>query len=146
MVIVDIAVPRDVDPAVDALGGVVRLDVEDVRRYAEEQMAGRVGEVPAVRAILAEELERYKASAAGRLAAPVVAALRERAELLRAAEIERYGSRLEAMSEEDRELFDIVTRRVVAKLLHDPTVRLKQAAGSPRGERLAEALRTLFDL
>lgn len=146
IVVVDLAIPRDVDPAVDALGGVIRLDVEDVRRYAEEQMAGREGEVPAVRVILAEELDRYRSTAAGRLAAPVVAALRERAELLRAAELDRYRSRLEALSHEDRELIDSVTRRVVAKLLHDPTVRLKEAAGSPRGERLAEALRALFDL
>jgi glutamyl-tRNA reductase len=146
LVVVDIAIPRDVDPAVDSLGGVVRLDVDDVRRYAEEQMAGREGEVPAVRAILAEELERYRASAAGRLAAPVVAALRDRGEQLRAAELDRYRSRLDGMSAEDRELVELVTRRVVAKLLHDPTVRVKQAAGSPRGERLAEALRALFDL
>jgi glutamyl-tRNA reductase len=146
IVVVDLAIPRDVDPAVDALGGVIRLDVEDVRRYAEEQMAGREGEVPAVRVILAEELDRYRSTAAGRLAAPVVAALRERAELLRAAELDRYRSRLETLSHEDRELIDSVTRRVVAKLLHDPTVRLKEAAGSPRGERLAEALRALFDL
>ena len=146
IVVVDLAIPRDVDPSVDALGGVVRLDVEDVRRYAEEQMAGREGEVPAVRVILAEELDRYRSTAAGRLAAPVVAALRERAESLRAAEIDRYRSRLETLSPEDRDLIDSVTRRVVAKLLHDPTVRLKEAAGSPRGERLAEALRALFDL
>jgi glutamyl-tRNA reductase len=146
LVVVDLAVPRDVDPVVGSLSGVVRLDVEDVRRYAEEQMAGREGEVPAVRAILAEELERYRLSAAGRLAAPVIAALRERGERLRTAELERYRSRLDAMAAEDRELVEVVTRRVVAKLLHDPTVRVKQAAGSPRGERLAEALRTLFDL
>lgn len=146
LVVVDLAIPRDVDPAVGGLEGVLRLDVEDVRRYAEEQMAGREGEVPAVQAILAEELERYRSTAAGRLAAPVVAALRERAELLRAAELERYRSRLETLSEEDRVLVDSVTKRVVAKLLHDPTVRLKEAAGSPRGERLAEALRALFDL
>ncbi len=146
MVVVDLAIPRDVDPAVGGLEGVVRLDVEDVRRYAEEQMAGREGEVPAVQAILAEELERYRSTAAGRLAAPVVAALRERAEQLRAFELDRYRSRLEALSEEDRALVDAVTKRVVAKLLHDPTVRLKEAAGSPRGERLAEAMRALFDL
>jgi glutamyl-tRNA reductase len=146
MVVVDLAIPRDVDPSVDALGGVRLLDVEDVRQYAEEQMAGREGEIPAVRMILAEELDRYRSTAAGRLAAPVVAALRERAELLRSAELARHRARLEELTAEERELIDTVTRRVVAKLLHDPTVRLKEAAGSPRGERLAEALRALFDL
>jgi glutamyl-tRNA reductase len=146
LVVVDLAIPRDVDPSVDRLAGVVRLDVEDVRRYAEEKMAGREGEVPAVRVILAEELDRYRSSAAGRLAAPVVAALRQRAEVLRTAELERHRDRLQALGPEERELIDTVTRRVVAKLLHDPTVRLKEAAGSPRGERLAEALQALFDL
>lgn len=146
MVVVDLAVPRDVDPAVGSLDGVVRLDVEDVRRFAEEQMAGRQGEIPAVRALVAEELERYRSTASGRLAAPVVAALRERAELQRAAELERYRVRLDALSAADRELVELLTRRIVAKLLHDPTVRVKEAAGSARGERLAEALRALFDL
>jgi glutamyl-tRNA reductase len=146
IVVVDLAIPRDVDPSVDTLEGVIRLDVEDVRRYAEEQMAGREGEIPAVRLILAEELDRYRSTAAGRLAAPVVAALRERAELLRTAELDRHHTQLAGLTERDRELVDTVTRRVIAKLLHDPTVRLKEAAGSPRGERLAEALRALFDL
>jgi len=146
MVVVDLAVPRDVDPAVGSLPSVLRLDVEDVRRYAEEQMAGRQGEIPAVRAVLSEELDRYRSTAAGRLAAPVVAALRERAELQRLAELERYRGRLDALSAGDRELVELLTRRVVAKLLHDPTVRVKEAAGSARGERLAEALRALFDL
>lgn len=146
LVIVDAAVPRDVDPAVAELSGVALLDVEDVRRHAEEQMAGRQAEVPAVRLILAEELERYRTTAAGRLAAPVVSALRERAEELRANELERYRSRLEALDPVDRDIIETITRRIVAKLVHEPTVRVKEAAGSPRGERLAEALRTLFDL
>ncbi|HXY42986.1 MAG TPA: glutamyl-tRNA reductase [Acidimicrobiales bacterium] len=146
VVVVDLAIPRDVDPAVSTLAGVTLLDVEDVRRYAEEEMAGREGEIPAVRFILAEELDRYRSTAAGRLAAPVVAALRERAESLCSAELARHRARLDQLDAEDRELIETVTRRVVAKLLHDPTVRLKEAAGSPRGERLAEALRALFDL
>jgi glutamyl-tRNA reductase len=145
-VIVDAAVPRDVDPAVGTLDGVVLLDVEDVRRFAEEQMAGREAEVPAVRTIIAEEVERYRTTAAGRLAAPVVSALRERAEELRQGELDRHRRRLAGLDPAEQELIDTVTRRVVAKLLHEPTVRVKDAAGSPRGERLAEALRTLFDL
>ncbi len=146
LVVVDAAVPRDVDPAVGAIDGVVLLDMEDVRRFAEEQMAGRLAEVPAARSLLAEELERYRMTAAGRLAAPVVSALHARSEQLRLEEMARFGSRLEALEPADRELVETLTRRVVAKLLHEPTIRVKDAAGSPRGERLAEALRTLFDL
>ena len=146
LLVVDVAVPRDVDPAVADLEGVSLLDVEDVRRFAETQMSTRRGEIPAVRAVLTEELERYRASSAARSAAPVVAALRMRAESIRRAELERQRARLDALGPEAREIVETVTRRTVAKLLHEPTVRIKAAAGSPRGERLAEALRRLFDL
>jgi glutamyl-tRNA reductase len=146
VVVIDIAMPRDVDPAVGLLAGVTRLDVEDIRRYAEEQMSSRTSEVPRVKELLAEELDRYRASAAGRLAAPVVAALRDRAETIRVAELEHHAAKLESLSPAEREIVEVVTRRVIAKLLHEPTVRVKEVAGSPRGERLAEALRVLFDL
>ncbi len=146
LLVVDVAVPRDVDPAVASLEGVRLLDVEDVRRFAEAQMASRRREIPVVQAVLAEELERYRVSAAGRSAAPVVAALRARAESIRMAELNRQRARLDALDPEAREIVESVTQRTVAKLLHEPTVRVKDAAGSPRGERLAEALRSLFDL
>ena len=146
LLVVDVAVPRDVYPAVVDLEGVSLLDVEDVRRFAEARMSTRRGEIPAVRAVLTEELERYRASYAARSAAPVVAALRMRAETIRRAELDRQRARLEALGPEAREIVETVTQRTVAKLLHEPTVRIKDAAGSPRGERLAEALRSLFDL
>jgi len=78
LLVVDVAVPRDVDPAVADVEGVSLLDVEDVRRFAEAHMSTRRGEIPAVRAVLTEELERYRTSSAARSAAPVVAALRTR--------------------------------------------------------------------
>jgi len=146
LLVVDVAVPRDVDPAVADIDGVSLLDVEDVRRFAEAQMSTRRAEIPAVRAMLDEELERYRASATARSAAPVVAALRNRAEAIRRAELDRQRARLDTLGPEAREMVELVTQRTVAKLLHEPTVRLKDAAGSPRGERLAEALRSLFDL
>jgi glutamyl-tRNA reductase len=146
LLIVDLAVPRDVDPAAAAIHGVSLLDVEDVRRFAERHMATRRGEIPLVRSVLAEELERYRALSAARSAAPVVAALRTKAESIRRAELERQRARLDALGPETAEIIEAVTKRTVAKLLHEPTVRVKEAAGSPRGERLAEALRNLFDL
>ena len=84
--------------------------------------------------------------APARSAAPVVAALRARAEVIRRAELERQQSKLDALGPEAAEIIEAITKRTVAKLLHEPTVRVKQAAGSPRGERLSEALRNLFDL
>ena len=146
LLVVDVAVPRDVDPAVARLDGVRLLDVEDVRRFAEAQMATRRREIPVVQAVLAQELERYRVLSAGRSAAPVVAALRARAESIRRAELDRHRARLDALDPEARQIVESVTQRTIAKLLHEPTVRVKDAAGSPRGERLAEAMRSLFDL
>ena len=113
------------------LEGVSLLDVEDVRRFAETQMSTRRGEIPAVRAILIEELERYRSSSAARSAAPVVAALRTRAESIRRAELDRQRERIDALGPEARKIVETVTQRTVAKLLHEPTVRIKDAAGSP---------------
>ena len=146
LLVVDIAVPRDVDPAAAEIEGVSLLDVEDVRLFAESHMATRRKEIPVVRAVLAEALEKYRVSSTARSAAPVVAALRTRAESIRRAELDRQRARIDALGPEAAEIIETVTKRSVAKILHEPTVRVKEAAGSPRGERLAEALRNLFDL
>ncbi len=146
LLVVDVAVPRDVDPAAAAIAGVSLLDVEDVRLFAESHMAARRNEIPVVRAVLADELERHRLSSTARSAAPVVAALRARAESIRRAELDRQRAQLQALGPEAAGIIETVTKRTVAKILHEPTVRVKEAAGSPRGERLAEALRNLFDL
>jgi len=146
LLVVDIAVPRDVDPAAAGIEGVSLLDVEDVRLFAESHMASRRKEIPVVRAVLADALEKYRVSSTARSAAPVVAALRTRAESIRHAELDRQRARIDALDPEAAEIIETVTKRVVAKILHEPTVRVKEAAGSPRGERLADALRNLFDL
>jgi glutamyl-tRNA reductase len=144
--VVDVAVPRNVDPSVAQLPGVELFDLDDLRQVAEEEMAARRAEVGRVRAILVEELARYRASVLGRSVAPVVSALRARAEEVRAGELERSRALLEALQPAQAEAVEALTRRIVAKLLHEPSVQVKRAAGSPRGERLAEALRQLFEL
>ena len=85
-------------------------------------------------------------SATAREVAPTIAGLRERIESLRLGELERQRGRLEGLDPKQREVVEAVTRGVMAKLLHDPTVRLKDAAGTARGERLSDALRELFDI
>jgi glutamyl-tRNA reductase len=146
LLIVDAAVPRDVDPAVASFPDVKLRDVDDLRNFAERSMAARRAEIDQVRAIIDEELDRYQLEAQGRSVAPVVAALHERAELIRAAELARIGAVLARLGQDDRAAIESATRRIVAKLVHEPTVQVKGAAGSTRGERLAEALRALFDL
>jgi len=146
LLIVDIAVPRDVDPSAGDIPGVTLLDMTDLRRFAETGLQSRQGEVVAVRSIVDEELARFVELRSAREAAPLVSELRTRAEELRLIELERYRSRLEHLPATDREVIEAITRGILAKLLHEPTVRLKDAAGSARGDRLADATRDLFDL
>ena len=99
-----------------------------------------------MRAIVDEERERFVDSVTAREVAPTISALRERVEAMRLAELERQRGRLEGLDPKQREAVEAVTRSVLNKLLHDPTVRLKDAAGTPKGDRLSDALRDLFDL
>jgi glutamyl-tRNA reductase len=142
----DVAVPRDVDPGVAELEGVTLLDMDDLRSFAEAGMAGRRREVARVRALIDEEVERYLDSTAARGVAPLVAALRARAEDVRVGELQRFRSRLSGLDPKERETVEALTKGILGKLLHEPTVQLKESAGSPRAERLADALRALFDL
>lgn len=146
LLIVDVAVPRDVDPAIAALDGVTLLDMEDLRAFAQAGVAERMREVDAVQVIVEAEVHRYLDIATAREVAPLITALRERIEDVRRAELERQLARVGHLDDATRAAIDAASRAAVAKLLHEPTVRLKEAAGSPRGERLADALRELFDL
>ena len=146
LLVVDMAVPRDVDPGVAEVPGVTLLDMDDLRAFAEAGIAGRKREVAHVDAVVEAEVLRYTAASTARELAPLVVALRDKAEAVRASELHRFRGRLDGLDPAQREAVEGLTRSILAKLLHEPSVRLKEAAGSPRGDRLAEALRSLFDL
>ncbi len=146
LLVVDIGVPRNVDVDVDDIEGVTLLDMEDLRSFVDASIDGRRQEVDKAQAIVDEEVERYRAALAGRAAVPVVAALRERAEQIRRMEVAGYRARLEGLDDKQLDAVESLTRKILAKLLHAPTVHLKDAAGTPGGERLIEALRSLFEL
>ena len=146
LLIVDIAVPRDIDPAIGELDGVTLLDMDDLRAFADIGTAARKGEVAAVQSLLDEELERYLGATSAREVAPMIVALRERAEEVRQAELDRYRARLDGLEPVQRDAVEALTRGILGKLLHDPSIALKDAAGSPRGDRLVNALRELFAL
>jgi glutamyl-tRNA reductase len=146
LLIMDVAVPRDVDPGVGRLPGVTLLDMDDLRSFAESGLAGRRGEVAGVRALIAEELERYLDITAARGVAPLVAALRARAEDVRTNELDRYRSRLDGLDPRQRDAVEALTKGILGKLLHEPTVKLKEAARTPRAAQLGGALRSLFEL
>jgi glutamyl-tRNA reductase len=146
LLIVDIALPRDVDAHVAALDGVTLRDLDDLSEWAKRGIETRANEVGQVRDIITEEVDRFALDQAQRQAAPLVAQLREVVDGIRVAEMERYGTRLADMNDEHRELVEAITRGIVAKLLHNPSVRLREAAGTPQGERLSAAVRDLFHL
>ncbi len=146
LLVVDVAVPRDVDPSVGDLPGVTLLDIDDLRSFAQAGIDGRRREMSAVEAIVVEEASRHRAEVSARAAAPLVAALHARAEDLRQAELARVAGRLEGLDDRQRAAVESLSRALLAKVLHEPTVQLKSTAGTPQGDRLAEALRTLYDI
>jgi glutamyl-tRNA reductase len=146
LLVIDVAVPRDVAASVGNLPDVTLLDLDDLREFASRGLAARAGEVDAVSQIVQFEVERFQSVAIGRQVAPLLSQLRARAEDLRVAELDRFASKLAGLDERQREAVDALTRGLLAKLLHEPSVRLKAEAGTPQAERNAAALRDLFDL
>ena len=144
--VVDIAVPRDVDPLVSGVDGVTLFDLDNLRDWAARGQELRANEARAVREIVGEEVERFVVESTARQAAPLVAQLHERAEAVRRGEIERLQRRLSSLTPDQLDSVEALTKGIVAKLLHDMSVRLKDDAGTPRGERNAAAIRDLFDL
>ena len=96
--------------------------------------------------LVAEELDKFTVETLARQAAPLVAQLHERAESVRTAELSRFAGRLAALDDAEREAVEALTSAIVAKLLHEPTVRLRSDVGTPQGERNAAAVSDLFDL
>ena len=145
LVILDLAMPRDVEPAVAGLPGVVVIGMDWL---SEHGTAAGADDVAAVGAICEEELASYQSAVEAARVAPTVVALRAKAATVVDAELARLASRLSADGLSGRALDEIAQtmRRVVDKLLHAPTVRVKELAGSPGGEEYAAALRVLFDL
>lgn len=143
MLIVDIAVPRDVDPAAGDVPGVTLLDMDDLARFAEAGRAERRNEIAAVREVIDAEVERFRSTSLSRQVEPLLAEFRRDVESLRTSEMARVAQQLD---EETSAHVDAATRAVVNKLLHGPMSELRGAAGTARGERLAEALRELFDI
>jgi len=146
LLIVDIAVPRDVDPASAELDGVTLLDMDDLREFAEKGIRAREKEVSSVIEIINEELERFSNLFSARSVAPIVTQLHSRAEEIRNAELQKLFRKFPELTSEQLKGIETLTSVIANTLIHEPTVRLKDAAGTPKGERLSEALQDLFDL
>ncbi|MEY2398709.1 MAG: glutamyl-tRNA reductase [Actinomycetota bacterium] len=144
--LVDLAVPRDVAPAARDIEDVTLLDVRDVSRFAGERFAPPAATIAAAEEAVIDGVDAYLAAATGRTVAPIVTALREKVETARVAELQRAKALVASLDDAQREALDALTKALLAKVLHEPTVRLKDAAGSEAGDRLASSVRHLFDL
>jgi glutamyl-tRNA reductase len=146
ILVVDIGVPRNVDPGAAEVFGVTLLDIDDLRAFGEQSLEQRRQEIGTVRDIIADELDRHRLDQHAREVAPLVRSLRDHAEATRVAEVQRSLAKLADLDPAARDAIDALTQAIVSKLLHEPTVRLKQAAGSARGSLYADALVELFGL
>lgn len=143
---IDIAVPRDIDPECRAVSGVSVYDIDDVQKIAELNAGGREAEAKRAELILEAELDRFERWLASLEVVPTIAALRERGdEVVRRVLAENSG-RWESLSEADSERVAAMARAIASRLLHEPTLRMRRAAGGEDAYRYLAALRELFGL
>jgi glutamyl-tRNA reductase len=144
--LIDIAVPRDLDPAINELDDCYLYDIDDLEAVVAESLAGRRREAARAESLAAEEADRFWEWQASRDVVPAIASLRARAEEIRASELARAESRLGRLTEHERQAVESVTAQIVNKLLHLPTVRMKEAAATPDGAAYVDAVEHLFGL
>ncbi|OFW36831.1 MAG: glutamyl-tRNA reductase [Acidobacteria bacterium RIFCSPLOWO2_12_FULL_67_14] len=144
--IIDIAVPRDVDPAVGEIEQVFLYNIDDLQGIVQENLARRGGEIARAEAIVAEELSRFTAWQRSRRAIPTVIALRQRFDDIRRSELERLETKLGGLPPDARARVDEVTRLIVEKLLLEPTEQLKALPDEETQAVYTEAVSRLFRL
>jgi glutamyl-tRNA reductase len=144
--VLDIALPRDVDPAVGELDNVFLYNIDDLQAVIAASLESRRANLPTAEQLIGRETERYWDWVAGLAAVPVVTDLRSRIEQLREREVAAAMKKLGHLSPEDREAIDQLSRVMMNKFLHEPSVRLKAAAANGRGLGVVDAARYLFGL
>jgi len=138
---IDIAVPRDLEPSIASLAGCFLYDIDDLEAVVAETLDGRRAEAERAEELVAEEAERFRAWRASLDVVPAIASLRARAEEIRNAELAKVR-----VSDDERRTLESVTAQILNKLLHLPTVRMKEAAVSADGAVYADAVKHLFGL
>lgn len=146
LVFMDIAVPRDVDANVNEVPGVRLFDMDTLSDQLETSLARRQAEVPHVEAILAEEHTRFIDYLASLDLLPLIIELRTQVNAIRQAEVDKAIRRIPDLSPEAEQRIDALTRSIVQKILHNPTIRLREVAGSSHASEYADITRGLFGL
>ena len=144
--ILDIALPRDVDPAVGELDNVFLYNLDDLQAVVSSNIERRRDEVPTAEDLIASEAARYWDWLAGLAAVPVLTEMRSQMEAVRARELAEALRRLPNLPDTDRAVIEELSRSLMNKFLHEPTVRLRAAAANGRGLGVVDAVRYLFGL
>ena len=146
LVLLDLAVPRDVDPGVRDCPGIALYDMDDLQRAVAANLSMREAEAEPARAIVREEVARFEEWLASLDVVPTISALRRRGDEIVDQVLRENESAWESLSDADRERLGVMARAVVNRLLHEPTLRLKGAAGDPNSYRYVNTLHELFGL
>lgn len=144
--VLDIALPRDVDPAVGDLDNVFLYNIDDLQAVIASSLERRRSNLPSAEQLIAAETERYWEWLAGLAAVPVVTQFRSQMDQVRERELAEALKRLQHLSPQDREVVERLSHSMMNKFLHEPSVRLKAAAANGRGLGIVDAARYLFGL
>lgn len=144
MFFVDIAVPRDIDPAVNELNNAFVYDIDDLEQVVDANRKLREREAVWAEEIVREEVQKMMRRLASRAVVPTIVALEDRLDRIRQSELERYGGKLAALTPEQRQAVEAMTRGIVNKILHGPVTELKNGAGRPEHGTLVQLIRKIF--
>jgi glutamyl-tRNA reductase len=146
LMVVDIAVPRDIDPQVRELPGVTLYDMDDLQREVDRNLGSREAEARRARSLVREEVERFARWRASLDVVPTISALRERGDRIVREVLDENAPRWTSLSDDDRERVEMLAHAIVRRLLHEPTLRLKGASVDGESYVYMQALRELFGL
>jgi len=144
--LIDIAVPRDIEPEVGKIDDVFLYNLDDLQQVVEQNLEGRSSEIAAVEAIIEEELARFLASWHSLSMGPLLNALQEKLEEIRLGEWEKSSRKLFDLTEGEKEAVELLTRGIVKRFLREPIARLRSHGDSPEGALYLDVLRELFGL
>jgi glutamyl-tRNA reductase len=146
MFLIDIAVPRNIEPAVNELDNVFLYDIDDLSQVVERNAAGRREIAGEAEEIIQEEVERMMTRLKAREIAPTIVSLQEQLEVLRASEVERMRGKLGELTPEQQQAVETLTRGIINKIAHGPISELRRLSAEPDGWHVVAAIRKAFRL
>jgi glutamyl-tRNA reductase len=146
MFLIDMAVPRNIEPSVNELDNVFLYDIDDLQKAVEQNRQGRQQEAVAAERIVDDEVERMISRLRTRELTPVIVALQQQLESVRAGEVERLRGKLGTLTPRQEEAIEALTRGIVSKLAHGPIAEIRRLANEPNGASSVEAIRRMFRL